>query len=69
MMAEAARVTSHGSGILNKGEYGYPSGHLGHLTPEQIKSLEEFQQLCLEQGLYKTPAGSNAASHDDQTLL
>lgn len=61
--------------------FGYPQGHLGHLTPEQETSFEQFKEYCREQGLYRPAvlpsagAGTGAglvaqnASHDDATLL
>ena len=68
-MAEAARVTTNTSGILNKGEFGYPSGHLGHLTTEQIQALADFKELCVEKGLYTPATSGTPASHNDETLL
>lgn len=49
--------------------YQYPSGHLGHLTPEQTKHFIAFKQLCAERGLYKPKTGDTPASHGDTTLL
>lgn len=32
-----------GPGVKGALEYGYPSGHLGHLTPEEEKTFEAFK--------------------------
>ncbi|KAI9862201.1 MAG: hypothetical protein M1824_001582 [Vezdaea acicularis] len=47
------------------------AGHLGHLTAQQKASLEEFKQLCAQEGFFKPPTPENGgkASHDDQTML
>ncbi|ESZ90136.1 putative phosphatidylinositol transporter [Sclerotinia borealis F-4128] len=51
-------------------EYGYPQGHLGHLTTEEEAALNNFKALCTEKGLYKSGNGSDElASHEDATLL
>lgn len=50
--AEGARPTKlltrsstarSGPGVKGALEYGYPSGHLGHLTPEEEKTFEAFK--------------------------
>jgi hypothetical protein len=44
-------------------------GHLGHLTPEEEKALEQFKKISIKEGFY-TPATDEArASHDDGTLM
>jgi hypothetical protein len=50
-------------------EYGYPSGHLGHLTSEEEAAFKNFKLLCAEKGNYKPADGDTPASHDDATLL
>lgn len=51
-------------------EYGYPQGHLGHLSAEQEEAFKNFKILCAENGYYKAGDGAEAApSHDDETLL
>ncbi|TGO23634.1 hypothetical protein BPAE_0126g00180 [Botrytis paeoniae] len=51
-------------------EYGYPQGHLGHLTTEEEAALNNFKVVCAEKGLYKPGNGSDEpASHEDATLL
>ncbi|KAL2070231.1 hypothetical protein VTL71DRAFT_13257 [Oculimacula yallundae] len=47
-------------------EYGYPSGHLGHLSDEEEAAFKNFKILCEEKGYY-TPGESG--THDDATLL
>ena len=51
--------------------YQYPAAHLGHLTDNQQKALEQFKDLCQQKGYYKPagPSGWPYASHDDETLL
>ena len=51
-------------------EYGYPQGHLGHLSPDEEAALKNFKALCLEKGYYKSPTEDQmTGSHDDATLL
>ncbi|KAA8571284.1 hypothetical protein EYC84_000609 [Monilinia fructicola] len=51
-------------------EYGFPQGHLGHLSTEEEAALNNFKLLCTEKGLYKPGNGSDEpASHEDATLL
>ena len=64
-----ARIRTNESGILATGEYGYPSGHLGHLSPSQTEALGQFKDLVAQAGLYKPATGNQMASHDDTTLL
>ena len=68
-MADITKVPSKASGILKQGEYGYPIGHLGHLTGAQEKSLVEFKELCASKGLYKPASSERPSSHDDATML
>ena len=66
---DAQRIRTTESGILATGEFGYPTGHLGHLTGPQQEALVTFKQICASKGLY-TPASEGVApSHDDTTLL
>lgn len=51
-------------------EYGFPRGHLGHLSMEEEAALNNFKVLCTENGFYKPGNGSDeAASHEDATLM
>lgn len=50
-------------------EYGYPHGHLGHLTESESASLLAFKTLLTEHKLYTPATASAAASHDDATVL
>ncbi len=54
--------------ILSVGghDFGYPHGHLGNLTEDETKRLEQFKEYLEAKGLYKP---GPEASHDDQTLL
>ena len=68
-MAEATRVKSRDSINLKKGEFGYPAGHLGHLTDSQKAALVEFKQLVKEAGLFTEAKDEDPATHSDVTLL
>ncbi|KAK0667831.1 putative SEC14 cytosolic factor [Cercophora samala] len=61
----ASSVSTGGGGD----EFGYPHGHLGHLTPEQEKALGEFKIFLGDKGLYKRAQAGGKASHEDWTLL
>lgn len=50
-------------------EFGYPFGHIGHLSPDQEAILEQFKRCCSEKGYYTPASDSTTASHDDVTLL
>lgn len=50
-------------------EYGYPQGHLGHLSPEEEAAFTNFKNLCEERGSYTPATGGKPASHEDHTLL
>ncbi|KUJ06861.1 CRAL/TRIO domain-containing protein, partial [Mollisia scopiformis] len=50
-------------------EYGYPNGHLGHLTTEEEAAFKNFKLLCADKGEYRPAEGDKPASHDDATLL
>jgi hypothetical protein len=50
--------------------YGFPRGHLGHLSPEEEEALTDFKLLCEQNGYYSPGNGSTEApSHEDATLL
>jgi len=49
--------------------YGFPQGHIGHLTDEEELALQEFKELCTEKGLYKGPKDDEYGTYDDATLL
>ncbi|MCJ1401820.1 hypothetical protein MMC11_005037 [Xylographa trunciseda] len=55
--------------IISAGEFGYPIGHLGHLTETQAEALVEFKKLCQEKNLFKPASDINQSSHDDVTML
>ena len=67
--ATRVRTTDSARNMLAAGEFGYPVGHLGHLTEQQQDSLVEFKTLCEEKGLFKPATDHNQSSHDDVTLL
>ncbi|TAQ91596.1 hypothetical protein B7494_g109 [Chlorociboria aeruginascens] len=50
-------------------EYGYPQGHLGHLTDAEETAFQQFKTLCAEKGYYKAGEGDDIATHEDATLL
>lgn len=51
-------------------EFGYPQGHLGHLTNEQEAAFKNFKLLCIDKGYYKPGNGEDEEpTHDDATLL
>lgn len=51
-------------------EFGYPQGHLGHLSTDQEAAFKNFKALCLEKGYYKPGDGADEEpSHDDPLLL
>ena len=68
-MAEATKIPSKSSAVLGHGEFGYPSGHLGHLSEPQEAALVEFKQLCAKNGVYAPAHDGKPPSHDDGTLL
>jgi hypothetical protein len=47
-------------------EYGYPYGHLTHLSDFESNALESFKKLLEERGVYKP---GPPASKDDASLL
>ena len=61
--------TTDSARILATGEFGYPIGHLGHLTEAQAEALVEFKKLCQEKNLFKPASDINQSSHDDVTML
>ena len=66
---DAQRIRTTESGIIATGEYGYPVGHLGHLTEPQEEALETFKDLLASKGLYQPATASTRASHEDCLLL
>ncbi|GAA5862710.1 hypothetical protein JCM1840_002648 [Sporobolomyces johnsonii] len=44
-------------------------GHLGHLTPDQERALEEFKARLEKEGFYTPAKDGTVASHDDVTLV
>ncbi|RQM04543.1 hypothetical protein DH86_00004442, partial [Scytalidium sp. 3C] len=51
-------------------EYGFPLGHLGHLSAEEETAFQQFKKVCEEKGYYKPASGPDEQpSHDDATLL
>lgn len=49
--------------------FGFPEGHLGHLSEEQEEALREFKEKTKEQGLYDGPHGDQFGVYDDAQLL
>jgi hypothetical protein len=50
--------------------YGFPRGHLGHLTHDEEETLKDFKVLCEENGYYSPGNGdTEPPSHDDATML
>jgi hypothetical protein len=50
--------------------YGYPQGHIGHLTADEENALNNFKDLLTEKGLYKPQSDNDEyGTHDDATLL
>ncbi len=47
-------------------DYGYPHGHLGHLTEPEEAALRDFKAYLVEQSAYMP---GPPPLHDDQTLL
>lgn len=69
-MAEAVRTNSNASANLKKGEFGYPAGHLGHLTQNEEAALLGFKRLLVEKKLLKEDNGEGEGTDvDDVTLL
>ena len=66
---EAQRVRTGQSINAKTGEFGFPQGHLGHLTDEQAKALVDFKELLQEKKLWTPADGDQPESHDDVTLL
>ncbi|KAI9053177.1 hypothetical protein LZ554_003443 [Drepanopeziza brunnea f. sp. 'monogermtubi'] len=50
-------------------EYGYPRGHLGHLTNEEQAAFRDFKIVCQEKGYYRPATANEVETHDDATLL
>ncbi|KAJ4390931.1 hypothetical protein N0V93_004530 [Gnomoniopsis smithogilvyi] len=50
-------------------EYGYPHGHLGHLTETESTTFAAFKTLLAEHKLYHPATPTAPASHDDATVL
>lgn len=50
-------------------EYGYPQGHLGHLSPDEEAAFTNFKKLCEDKGSYTPATEGKPASHEDHTLL
>ena len=50
--------------------YGYPRGHIGHMTADEQNALNDFKALLTEKGLYKPREHAyEYGTHDDATLL
>jgi hypothetical protein len=51
-------------------EYGFPQGHLGHLTTEEEAAFKNFKVLLAEKGYYTPGDGKDVEpSHDDALLM
>ena len=68
-MEAATKIPSNASAALRSGEFGYPTGHLGHLTAAQESALVDFKKLCTDAKLYNPGSGDNPPSHRDAVLL
>ena len=33
--------------------YGYPQGHIGHLTADELNAFNDFKAVLIEKGLYE----------------
>lgn len=66
---DAQRIRTTESGIIATGEYGYPVGHLGHLTEQQEEALESFKGMLASKGLYTPATEGTRVSHEDCLLL
>jgi hypothetical protein len=50
--------------------YGYPQGHIGHLTADEQNAFNNFKALLVEKGLYKPQSNTDEyGTHDVATLL
>ena len=49
--------------------FGFPEGHLGHLSDDQEAALQEFKQKTKELGIYDGPHGDQFGVYDDAMLL
>lgn len=50
--------------------YGYPQGHIGHLTTDEHNAFNNFKDLLIEKSLYKPLSDNDEyGTHDDATLL
>ncbi|MCJ1315975.1 hypothetical protein MMC15_001295 [Xylographa vitiligo] len=63
------KTTESARDLIAVGEFGYPIGHLGHLTDAQAEALVVFKRLCQEKKLFKPASDINQSSHDDVTML
>ncbi|GAB0136418.1 hypothetical protein EsDP_00004719 [Epichloe bromicola] len=61
--APATRVKSSTS---TASQFGYPRGHLGHLSEHEEAALDKFKDVLEQEGIWTR---GPPASHDDQTLL
>ena len=66
---DAQRIRTTESGIIATGEYGFPVGHLGHLTEQQEEALVTFKELLASKGLYQPASAGARPSHEDCLLL
>jgi hypothetical protein len=50
--------------------YGYPQGHIGHLTADEQNSFNDFKALLIEKSLFKPQMNTDEyGTHDNATLL
>jgi hypothetical protein len=50
--------------------YGYPLGHIGHLSADEQIAFNDFKALLIEKDLYKPQSVADEyGTHDDATLL
>ena len=45
------------------------SGHVGHLSPEQLKAFTAFKDILIKANLYRPHHSDARPAHDDSTLL
>lgn len=44
-------------------------GHVGHLTPQEESSFQQFKELAAKEDFYTPATSAKKASHDDGTLV
>jgi hypothetical protein len=62
-------MTSQSTSAAPQTAYSFPNGHLGHLTPQQSETFNQFKSLCTERNAYNPSTSSGLPSTNDATLL